>query len=207
MTARLLLVRHGETDANAEGRTQGRRDVPLNDRGRRQAEAVAASLSAFAPSAIYSSPSIRALDTMRPSALSLGLEVTVDERLAELDQGELDGMTGQQMRASHPEFLVRWREQDPDDVRMPGGETMGEAQQRMAAAAREIALAHANKTVAVASHNLALRALLCHMLGIPLRSFRRIRHDLASLAIVDAREGAFSVVTMNERCHLPGGAQ
>ena len=203
MTTRLLLVRHGQTDSNAEGRTQGRRDVPLNDRGRRQAAAVSEMLRGYEPAAVYSSPSTRARETVAALASALGLDVIVDERLAELDQGELDGMTGEEMRAHAPEFLKRWSTEDPATLRIPGGESMGDVRQRMVAAAESIAAAHPDQTVVLASHNLALRALLCHALDVPLAAYRRFRQDLASLSVLEARKSGFVVATLNERCHLP----
>ena len=205
MTTRLLLIRHGETDANAEGRTQGRRDVPLNGLGRRQAEVLVGALQPYEPRAVYSSPASRARETVVPLASALGLDVRVDKRLAELDQGVLDGLSREELRRDHADFLRRWREEDPAHLRMPDGESMADAQTRMVAALVDVAAAHPDVAVVVVSHNLALRALLCYALGVPLAAFRRFRHELASLAVVDVTaEGGFSVVTLNERCHLPG---
>ena len=204
MTARLLLLRHGETDSNAEGRSQGRREVPLNARGRRQAAALVEMLRGHAPVAAYSSPSGRARATVAPAAKALSLEVVVDDRLAELDQGELDGLTMQDLRGRHTEFLEQWGGEGVAEARMPGGESMADAQRRMVTAAESIAEAHPDDSVILVSHNLALGALLCHALDVPLARFRRFRRDLASLSIVDVHAGGeFVVVTLNERCHLP----
>lgn len=204
MTSRLLLLRHGETDSNVEGRTQGRRDVPLNDRGRRQADAVVDMIRAHDPVAAYSSPSARAQATLAPTAKELGLTVITDERLSELDQGELDGLTISEMRGRYSEFLEQWGGDGVANARMPGGESMADAQQRMVAAAESIAGEHSGASVILVSHNLALGALLCHALDVPLSSFRRFRRNLASLSIVDVHEaGQFVVVTLNDQCHLP----
>lgn len=208
MTTRLLLVRHGQTDSNAEGRSQGRRDTSLNERGRAQATALVAALLPHQPVAIYSSPSERARETVAPLAEALGLAVSTDERLAELDQGELDGLLPAEMRERAPDFLRRWMTEDPTDLQMPGGESMGQAQRRMVAAVEAIAAAHPEQPVVAATHNLALRALLCRALDVPLASFRRFRTDVASLSIVEVRldapeERRFAVETLNERCHLP----
>lgn len=206
MTLRLLLVRHGETDANAAGRSQGHRDVPLNERGRVQARALATWLLAEPLVAVYSSDSSRSLDTARAIADPHGLEVAVDPRLRELDQGELDSLTAQEMREQHPDFLRVWRGDDPADLRIPGGETLRELQQRMVEAVEEIARSHPDASVVTVSHNLATRALLCHALHIPLASFRRIRHEVASLAEVEVRlDDWWTVVRMNEQCHLIEG--
>lgn len=212
MTTRLLLLRHGETDSNVEGRTQGRREVPLNAHGRRQAEAAAGLLRAYEPAAVLSSPAQRARETATPVAAVHGIEISVDGRLAELDQGDLDGLTMAELRGpQYEQFLRRWQTEDLTDLRMPGGETMGEAQRRMVEWALAMAEAYPGQTVIAVSHNLALRTLLCRALGVPLQAFRRFRTDLASLTVVDvhddARQGEdegarLTVVSLNERCHL-----
>lgn len=211
MRGRLLLVRHGETASNVEGRTQGRRDVPLTARGQAQAQAVAVALATFAPVAVYCSPASRAHGTAAAIGARFGLPPRIDGRLAELDQGALDGLTGEALRRDHADFLRQWREADPADLRMPDGETMREAQQRMIAATTDIVLAHPDADVAVVSHNLSLHAFLCHALGVPLAAFRTFRVDLASLTVVEAHvvTGAaqspldWAVITLNDACHLP----
>lgn len=216
MTGRLLLIRHGETASNVEGRTQGRRDVPLTARGRAQAQAVAEALAAYAPAALYCSPASRARDTAAAIGARLGLPPHVDDRLAELDQGVLDGLTGEALRHEHADFLRRWRDDDPADLRMPGGETMREAQLRMIAAATDAVCAHPGVDVIAVSHNLSLHAFLCHAFGAPLAAFRTFRVELASLTVVEAHikapvavdNGApptlgWAVVTLNDVCHIP----
>ncbi len=203
MTARLLLVRHGETDSNAEGRSQGRREVPLNARGRRQAAAVATALGGRDLAAVFASPTQRAHQTAEGIAGAAGLAVVTDERLVELDQGELDGLTPPEMRERDPEFLRRWAEEDPADLQMPGGESLAQAQARMIEAATAAVRAHDRETAVLVSHNLALKTLLCHSFGVPIASFRAFRVDVASVSTVDVHDdGAFSVVQLNERCHL-----
>lgn len=204
MTLRLLLLRHGETDDNAAGRAQGRRDVPLNARGRAQAAAVGESLRGATLAAVVSSTASRALDVAEAIAAHHDLPVETDERLTELDQGEFDGMLIADMRERHADFLRQWRDEDPADLRMPGGETMREAQTRMVAACTELVERYDGEEVVVVSHNLALRALLCHALGVPLAAFRRFHHDLVALSVVEARlDEPWSVVSLNERCRLP----
>lgn len=203
MPTRLILVRHGETDGNVEGRTQGRRDVPLNARGRRQAAALAERLRGRPLVAVVSSPSTRCLATAEAIAAPHALAVTTDARLAEIDQGVFEGLTGEEMRRADPAFMARWRAEDPTDLRIPGGESMGEVQRRMVAACEAIAAAWPEGVVAVVSHNLATRAFLCAALDVPLAAFRRIRHELASFAEVERLEGGGWLVTrLNERCHV-----
>ena len=204
MTTRFLLLRHAQTDGNAEGRTQGRRDVPLNAYGHRQAATVGRAIAPYRPVALYSSPATRARQTAAEVATVCGLEVEVDERLHELDHGDVDGMNIEEVRERYGDFLEQWRTEDPSNLRMPGGETMREGQMRMLEATHEYAARHPGDEVIVVSHNLALHSLLCEALGVPLRAFRQFRIDLASLSVAELHEGdRWAVVGLNERCHLP----
>ena len=91
----LLLVRHGETDWNAERRWQGHADVPLNARGREQAKALAETLAADRIDAIYTSDLSRARDTAEIVAARLGIEAVADPALREIDVGSREGRTGE----------------------------------------------------------------------------------------------------------------
>jgi len=205
MTATLYLVRHGETDDNAQGVSQGRRDVPLNERGRAQAAAVAAWFEGRALDAVVSSPASRARDVAEAIAAPRGLVGSEDERLHEFDQGELDGLALAEMRERYAEFLERWRSEDPTELRMPGGETFGEVQARVVGACEELAAANPEGAVAVVSHNFTLRAALCHAMGVPLANFRRFRTDLASVSVVTVEPGEWwRVEGLNEHCHVVG---
>jgi phosphoserine phosphatase len=199
----LYLVRHAETASNADGRTQGHRDEALTERGRAQATAIGEMLRPWRLAAVHSSDSSRAVDTAVAIAGVQGLQVVRDARLREMHQGDLDGLTSAELRRDHAPFLERWRGGDPADLRMPGGETLREVQARIVAAVEEIAAAHHEATAAVVSHNLALKALLCHGLLLPLSSFRRIRVDVGSLTELEVRPGEPWVVNrLNEACHL-----
>jgi len=93
----LLLVRHGETDWNAERRWQGHADVPLNERGRKQARQLADSLSGDAVDAIYASDLARARETAEILGARLGRPVVVDPELREIDVGSREGLTGEEV--------------------------------------------------------------------------------------------------------------
>lgn len=202
MTTRLLLIRHGETDNNAEGRAQGRRDVPLNARGLAQAEALATAIDEPL-AAVVSSPTSRARATAAPLAARHALTAREDSRLVELDFGELDGLLPSEFAKRAPEFLARWRVDDPEHLRMPGGETMGEARARMLAAVHEIAAECDGGSVVVVSHQLAIKALLTHALGAPLSAFRGLQLDPGSLSVVEVRlDTPWTVLRLNERCTL-----
>jgi broad specificity phosphatase PhoE len=200
---RLILARHGETASNRDGLGLGLQDVPLTEKGRHQAEALAEALAGVKIDAVYSSPLRRALDTAAAIASRHGLEVVVDEGLTEMDVGDLDGLTFEEMRARHPEFLSRWLGAEAATLRMPGGcESLQEVQERAREAVRRIAERHARQTVAAVTHNFTIHALLCDALNMPICDFRRLRHDLAAISTLDVRDGRAVVVQVNDTCHL-----
>ncbi len=205
MPATIYLVRHGETDDNVSGVPQGLRDVPPNARGREQAQAVARWFEGRDLAAVVSSPLTRTLEVARAIATGRDLEVQTDERLVEFDQGDLDGLPIAEIRDRYPDFIQRWRDEDPTDLRMPGGETYGEVQERMVGAIEDVAARHPDAAAAVVSHNLAIKSALCHALSVPLAGFRRIRTDLAAVSILEVEPGRWwRVSLMNERCHVAG---
>jgi len=134
----VLLVRHGETDENATARFQGRIDTRLNDRGREQSRALAQALRGEGLLALHSSPLLRALETARIVGAAVGLEPILDERLVEADAGSWSGRLIADIVASERSEYARWRAADPT-FRFPGGESVAEQAQRIAAALADVA--------------------------------------------------------------------
>lgn len=164
---RLLLIRHGQTDWNLEGRYQGQSDPPLNRAGRRQAAAVARQLADQPIEAIYASDLERAAETARIIAAATGLEVCLRRELREINQGEWEGMLFGDIQTRYNE-LWEARRHDPTHARPPGGESVAELAERIWGMLDEIACAHPDGRVAVVSHGLALAAVLCRVRGLPL---------------------------------------
>ena len=120
---RLILVRHGETDVHLSGLMQGNNGAPLNATGRAQASAVAQALKSELPFAMYTSPVRRALETAGIVSELLDVPAATLPELRELEVGELDGLTGDEMRERYPEYMKDWSK-DPATARPPGGETV-----------------------------------------------------------------------------------
>ena len=196
-------MRHGETEWNREGRIQGHNDGALNERGRRQAEAVGLALRLEHPTAVYASPLSRARQTAEAIASACHLSVVPVEALVEADAGELDGLKGSEMQERYPEFMQLWR-QDAATAVMPGGESMAQVQLRVWGAVANLLRHHTEDTVVAVSHNFAIQSLLCRALGVPLNNFRRFRIDLGAFSILEFREPGPMLVRHNERCHLQG---
>jgi probable phosphoglycerate mutase len=152
----LLLLRHGQTAHNAERRFMGVTDIPLNEIGGSQAQQ-AAQLLVGNVAAVYSSPLSRAQQTAHP----VGLPLTLVAELAELDQGELEGMAPAQALATFPDFFAAWR-RDPFATRVPGGESLGECQARARAALDLVIQSHSpDEVVVVVTHQMVISALRC----------------------------------------------
>ncbi len=213
---RLLLIRHGETAHNVDQLALGREDVPLNERGRRQAQALADALraepQAEAPAkvppfgtiaAVYSSPLQRAVATATPLAEALGLPVQIEAGFIEMDVGEVEGQTFVQLRERYPDFLRLWFSDRLADVPMPGGsETLRQVQERAWTTVEAIRDRHLEGTVAIVSHNFLILTLLCRVLALPLAGFRRLRHDLAAVSALELTPDRQVVLALNDRCHL-----
>jgi probable phosphoglycerate mutase len=135
---RVYLARHGETDANAEGRVQGSLDPPLNERGRAQADSLADSLASVRLLALYTSQLRRARETAEIVGERLGLQVRVDSRLAESRRGSWEGRLLREIEREEPEMWAAWRA-GGGDFRFPGGESLSEHSVRVEAALAAIA--------------------------------------------------------------------
>ena len=141
MSGEIWLARHGETDANAEGRVQGSIDEPLNDRGREQARALAEEARALGLKALYTSQLRRARETAEIVGAAVGLEPQADERFAESWRGEWEGRLIADIRRADPGAWAGSLSIDPagDGFRFPGGESLEEHAARVEAALADVA--------------------------------------------------------------------
>ncbi|MFO7177344.1 MAG: histidine phosphatase family protein [Pseudomonadota bacterium] len=191
----LLLIRHGETDAVGRrlvGRLAG---VPLNARGREQAERLGDALKTVPLAAVYSSPLERAVSTAEPIARGRGLSVDVREDLNEADFGEWTGLEFRELGA-RPEF-VRWNA-ERSCTRPPGGEHVAEIQARMARELLEMTRRHPDATVAVVGHADPLRAALAYFLGMPSDLLLRIDLLPASISALRIVPGGPTLLAANQ---------
>ncbi|MFB0516349.1 MAG: histidine phosphatase family protein, partial [Candidatus Neomarinimicrobiota bacterium] len=129
----LLLIRHGETDWNIEGRYQGQADPPLNAKGVAQAHVIAEELSGARVAVLYSSPLRRARQTAEILARSFALPLYIEPRLMEIHQGDWQTRLRSEITALYPDLFHRW-ETEPWQVNPPGGEPLTQVQERVYAA-------------------------------------------------------------------------
>ena len=200
---RILLVRHGETDWNRVHRFQGRSDLPLNQKGRDQAQALALGLKDQSLTAIYSSPLARAVETARLiKVFHPSVPLFKEEGLVEMDLGGFEGMEAGHWVVEHADFLKSWRE-TPASVRMPGGENLQEVQARAISTLERIAkLYPMESTLLLCSHNFVNLTILCYALKIPLDRFREVRQETAALNVLYIQGEQLVAKVVNDRSHL-----
>jgi broad specificity phosphatase PhoE len=163
--AALLLIRHAESSWNAADRWQGHGDPPLSDRGRAQAHALARELAREAIDVLVSSDLRRAVETAAILGQARSLQPELNPRLRELDIGDWEGLTREQIERTAGDALRRFDDGDLD-VRPGGGENLREIEQRAFSVVTELVDAHPGRRLAIVTHLGVIRALL----GEPCRS-------------------------------------
>lgn len=190
----LILVRHGQTSANAGGLLQGRMDLPLDDEGRIQAMRTGAHIRQNFPHArVIASPLRRAVDTAR----AISDEVEIDERFIELDYGQWDGRA---MSDVDPAQWAQWR-RDPL-FRPPGGESLVELEQRVTPALEQLRLEAQERDVVVVSHVSPIKCAVTWALEVDSHVTWRFHLDRASICRIAVTARGLSVLSMNEVAHL-----
>ena len=210
MTERLLLVRHGLTTWNREGRFQGHLDPRLADEGREEAHLLGERLASAGERVmrIVSSPLERAAETAAILARAAGgerpLPVARDPRLMEIGQGEWEGRTHAELQVEDAERYAAWRERAGDE-QPPGAETIDAALARVVGALDELT-AGGPETLCLVSHGGILRLAARHLMGLDGRRSWAMDVDNASLSVLDreAAGDAWRLVTWNDTSHLLG---
>jgi alpha-ribazole phosphatase len=199
---RVVVVRHAETEESARGRCYGRLDVRLSARGLRQAQALAAALAGLSFAAVYASPLSRALDTARPIAAVQALEPIVVDALAELDFGEVEGLTYDEIEAARPELFRAWMD-EPARVRFPGGEGLADLRARVLPALEQIRTRHEGEAVAVVAHGGVTRVVLAEALGLDDGALFRLDQAEGGVSVVDWLDGVPLVRAANATLYSP----
>ncbi len=203
----LLLIRHGETVWNQQGRMQGQHDSPLTPTGLQQARQLARRLKDVKFTALYSSDLGRAHQTARCIADASGHEIVSDAGLRERHFGIFEGLTNSEMKLRHPDEHELFAKRDLH-YSMPGGESQNDFRSRVVTALERIAQRHAEQTIVVVSHGLVLDALYrttCRMAfdvprGFPLlncsvNTFRYGPEGWMAVAVCDVQHLAGDEVT------------
>jgi broad specificity phosphatase PhoE len=198
----IILVRHGQTEWNRVERFRGHADVPLNEVGLRQAEATGLRIAGqWQPVQVYSSPFSRAVKTAEAIASHFNLPVQVHPGLADIDYGEWQGLTPQEVQARWPEMLQTWYEH-PEAASIPGGETLAALRTRGMKTVNQLASRHTSQTIVIVGHTVINRVILLGMLGLGNERFWHIKQDTCAINVIETDDHDFILVTLNDSCHI-----
>ena len=194
MIRRLLLVRHGRIEAGHQGQFIGATDAALDAQGESQVRSLAARVRRFGPEICYCSPLQRCRQTA--AALVPDLSTRFEDRLREIDFGEWERRTFEDIARDHPAQVAQWAAFAPAFT-FPGGENLAHFVQRVRGAAEYLRHTDA-RTVLAITHGGVIRLMLCHLLGLDLRKYVVFDVGYASLAVIDVFEDG-GVLTALER--------
>jgi 2,3-bisphosphoglycerate-dependent phosphoglycerate mutase len=198
---KLIVVRHGETQWNIEGRWQGHDDSPLTLKGRKQAKAVAQCLSKSDFSVIYSSDLGRAFHTAEIISETTGKKIIPDDRLRERHLGVFQGLTLSEMSEKQPEVFKEYQNSNPDHI-IPEGESIRQIYTRSIACFNEIAQKHVGEAIVIVTHGGVLNGLVRYVNSISLEAQVMIKLWNAGINTFCYQKGKWELLTFGEINHL-----
>ena len=204
MSVQIVLVRHGATDWNLQGRCQGATDRELHVVGIRQAEEIAAILAKESIHAIYSSSLKRARQTASLISRPHSLPVIVEHDIRELDHGALEGLTFNEIKDSYPDFLQRWTT-EPAEIQVPGGERLVDVADRAWNGLNRIVERHPSaEKLVVVSHNFPILGIVCKVTGIDLNQYRSFHLDPCGVTRLNRNSrDDWQITHINGKDYLP----
>ena len=214
---KLILVRHGETAWNREKVFRGRADIPLSQRGLRQAELTGKALrgchwllvarprarrgaTSAVPEVIYTSPLQRSLRTAEAIARETGSRLISELALADIDFGEWTGLPQAHVKERFPELYKQWKS-TPHLCQLPGGERLEQVWRRAGDFAHETVAKHQG-TVVIVTHRVVLKALILSALGLGPEHFWIVRMDTCSISALEHEKGRMILTLLNDTHHL-----
>ncbi len=205
MSAKLIIVRHGEAAGNLERYFQGHADGAITPRGEEQLAALAARFEAIPFDAIYSSPLTRARQTAEACNCRMNLPIQLDDRLIEINGGVFEGVRWAELPERFPEQARLWDAQ-PWLFHPENGEAMTDVRRRVSEAVTEIAAANEGKTVVITSHGCAIRNLLCWAKGWPIERLNDVAWgDNTAVSVIEMENGVPTLIAENDNSHIADG--
>ncbi len=199
---KLLLVRHGESQWNIEGRYQGWLNPPLSELGFRQAQAVAGCLAAVErPGRVVSSPQERAKGTAQAIARACGASLIPDRRLMEISHGAWEGLLRSEVAQRWPDLLAQWQS-DPQAVRFPQGESLEDVRIRWQSFLTD--LDASGEPLVVVTHDIIIRLASIQAQAASMDAFFTLKADNGGITELQWQDTALSLVRFNDVAHLEG---
>lgn len=203
MTTTVLLVRHGQTNANVTGFYMGWSDEDLSEVGYTQARRLSSRLASLPIASVYTSPLCRAYTTAAILAEPHELELKVLDDLIEIRLGDWERLHMDEIKQRWPELWQQSRI-DPSELTMPGGESFRQVTERAVRAFETIAGTNRGKQTVIVTHDVIIRVLVAHFLRVSNSIYRRFVIDNASLTVIRIVNSDSRLIALNDTSHLEG---
>ena len=201
MANTFYIVRHGQTNWNILGRTQGHGNSDLTKKGLEQAKELADAIVDYPIDYIYSSDLGRAVQTAQIIANKLNLDVKKTSALREMGFGIWEGLLIEEIKRDHLDTYNTWRNK-PHLFNIEGGENLHIIKERTDKFIKELNKKYDNKHIVLVSHSVTVRAMLLSFLGSSMQNIYRIKQDNTALNIVECRDYGPVVIKMNDTSHI-----
>jgi broad specificity phosphatase PhoE len=203
MTTTILLTRHGQTESNVTGFYMGWSDEDLNQVGYTQAHRLSSRLASLPIASVYTSPLRRTSITAAILAEPHKLELKVLDDLIEIRLGDWQGLYMNEIKRRWPELWQQSRV-DPSELTMPNGESFSQVTARAVRAFKTVVEANRGKQAVIMTHDVIVRVLVAHILGVSNSIYRRFEINNASLTVIRVVNGNSRFITLNDTSHLEG---
>ena len=203
MTTTILLVRHGQTESNITGYFMGWSDEDMSDSGYAQAQKLASRLAHLPIASVYTSPLKRAHNTALIVAKAHNVKPKISDNLIEIQVGDWQGLHRDEISQRWPELWQQLRT-DPSEVTMPNGESLRQVTERAVRAFETVVRANQDKQALIVTHDIIIRVLVAHALGVPNSIYRRFEINNASLSLIRVDNSNPHLITLNDTSHLEG---
>ncbi len=201
MTTTVLLVRHGQANSNVTGYYMGWSNEDLSEIGYTQVRSLSSRLASLPIASVYSSPLQRTCTTATILAKPHGLEVETSDDIIEIHLGDWQGLHIDEVGQRWPELWQQSRI-DPSEITMPNGESFQQVTERAIRGFDKIVAANHGKQVIIVSHEIVVKVLVAHALGVSNSIYRRFEINNASLSAIRIIDGKARLATLNDTSHL-----
>lgn len=198
---KLIVIRHGETEWNLEGRWQGHKNSPLTANGINQAKAVAKHLANYDISVIYASDLGRAFQTAQHISEATKAKIFTDTRLRERNAGVFQGLTKDDLKEQFPDEFKIYREAGPEYV-IPGGESATQRYEKVVQCIHEIAETHPGRSVVIVTHGGVLNGIFRYVIGLPLDAPSTFKLWNTGINSFSCENGRWKLLSFGETYHL-----
>jgi len=199
----IYIVRHGETQWNKEEVFRGRKDIPLNETGQKQAEMVGLYFRDKGIKRIVSSPLARAVQTAEAISKTTGMAVVSTEEFTDINFGAWEGLSLREVERRYPADLAVWKTL-PENLKIKNGETLEMVRKRISIGLADV-VPTKEGAVVVVTHRVICKMIVLHLLKIGNEHFWDMKYDPASITLVELNNNQFTLAFSNETCHLRKG--